>query len=193
MLCILFSMAAIPPNSLGKFLTEAKEFLPDADALTALHPQVVADLSAFTLPAAVVGRLIDAVDEIGQIAAVHGKAWANFSVLRNPGFEREHSTRRSMLDLRIALLTPYVRMIGLSTHKPDGYLASELCHDAIGRDLWRKILADSGLGATSKGGQNRRFSNSAVRTLANAADRIGSKKCRDVARRWRELVPEVRA
>jgi hypothetical protein len=181
-----------PRNALDALLSAARTEIDQA-RLDLLQAGVLIALEASGLDAVTCAEIRDGVDQVRALAA--RMAWyfqPGYSVIEQRRLGKPDAlVVRGALMGAIDRLMPYAALIGDTRHRPDGYSASDLKREAeIGNDLWQRLVRLSGLKRTSRGGQHRRFSGAEVRKLAAAADKSGTPKTMEAARRWRALIAE---
>jgi hypothetical protein len=174
------------PRGLGildAFIVAADRSNPSEAVLRRLHPKALKAIRIANLDPETEAELIARLERIRSLCQDVRWYAPPYSVL-----EQRRQGRPDFLQVRSALrreleaLKPFAALPTDARRHPDGFTASELRREAdIGLDFWRRLLAASGLEPTPRGGQHRRFSNREIRSLADAAGRLGTPKARHAA------------
>jgi hypothetical protein len=175
---------------LARFIAAASQADPSELILRQLHPKALKAIRLWGLDPETEAQLVERLETVRSLCRDMPFYGERYSVL-----EQMRQGRPSFLQVRNCLkqeleaLRPFAALPTDARRRPDGYTASELRAAAdIGRDLWSKILATSGLSPTFRGGQHRRFSNREIRHLADAARRHGTPKALHAADQWSRIV-----
>lgn len=178
-------------SGVKQLVTIGRKYYADPQAVRAAAGAAIAEIATADLAESVRSLMLESVRDLQAVLdtldAFQNKRvdWARRWIRGEPGFAQFDAQRFELVDSLEQLAESCLR----AKFRPDGYTAKELRTEAaIGRDLWRAILAASGIAPTKRGDVSRRFSNSEIFALAAAAEAHNTTKSLAAATSWRALV-----